>query len=236
MMAPAEGLHGTARASMQAQAARRRARRTGAFLYGDETMKRHVSLPGLAALLALAPTAVLAHTGHGPAGGFAAGLAHPVGGLDHVLAMLAVGLLAWQLGGRALWLVPASFVAAMGLGGMLGAAGLALPFVETGIGLSIVVLGAAVALGLRAPVAAAMGIAGLFAVFHGHAHGAEMPVDASGLGYGLGFMAATAALHVAGIAGGSLIGRAADRYGAALPRAAGAAIAAAGLGILAGLA
>jgi urease accessory protein len=187
-----------------------------------------------AALAALVPTAAMAHTGVGDVGGFAHGFWHPITGLDHVLAMVLVGMLAWQLGNRALWLVPATFVLVMAVGGALGVAGIAIPLVELGIALSIVVLGAAVALGIRAPVAVAMGIAGLFAIFHGHAHGAEMPVDASGLTYGMGFMIATALLHLGGLGLGFLIGAAGDRYGLVM-RSAGGLAAIAGLAILTGV-
>jgi urease accessory protein len=117
-----------------------------------------------------------------------------------VLAMVAVGFLAYVLGGRALWLVPASFVAMMAVGGALGIAGVAVPLVEPGIGLSIIVIGMAAALGQKMPVASAMALVGAFAVFHGAAHGAEMPQDSSGLAYAAGFMAATTLLHFAGIA------------------------------------
>jgi urease accessory protein len=187
-----------------------------------------------AALAALVPTAAMAHTGVGDVGGFAHGFWHPITGLDHVLAMVLVGMLAWQLGNRALWLVPATFVLVMAVGGALGVAGIANPLVELGIALSVVVLGAAVALGVRAPVAVAMGIAGLFAIFHGHAHGAEMPVDASGLTYGMGFMIATALLHLGGLGLGFLIGAAGDRYGLVM-RSAGGLAAIAGLAILTGV-
>jgi urease accessory protein len=187
-----------------------------------------------AALAALVPTAAMAHTGVGDVGGFAHGFWHPITGLDHVLAMVLVGMLAWQLGNRALWLVPATFVLVMAVGGALGVAGIAIPLVELGIALSVVVLGAAVALGVRAPVAVAMGIAGLFAIFHGHAHGAEMPVDASGLTYGMGFMIATALLHVGGLGLGFLIGATGDRYGLVM-RSAGGLAAIAGLAILTGV-
>jgi urease accessory protein len=184
-------------------------------------------------LLALLPTAALAHTGHAAAGGLASGFLHPLGGLDHVLAMVAVGLLAWNLGGRALWLVPFAFVAAMAAAGAIGMAGTALPLVELGIGLSVVAIGGLVALGLRLPTALAMGIAAVFAIFHGHAHGTEMDPTASGLAYGLGFAAATALLHATGILAGLGLGRLAAG-GGALSRASGAAIAALGVLILAG--
>ena len=114
---------------------------------------------------------------------------HPLGGLDHVLAMVAVGLYAALLGGRALWLVPGTFVAVMALGGALGMAGYALPYTEIGIALSVIVLGLAVALRISLPTLAAMALAGLFAIFHGHAHGAEMPQDLSGYEYAAGFLA-----------------------------------------------
>ena len=160
----------------------------------------------LAAVALLAPTAALAHTGVGDTSGFGHGFGHPISGMDHVLAMVMVGVFAAQLGGRALWLVPATFVAVMALGGALGAAGVDVPFVETGIALSVIVLGAVVALNVKAPVAAAMGLVGLFAVFHGHAHGAEMPEDAGGLAYAAGFMLATALLHATGLGFGVAIG------------------------------
>ena len=120
---------------------------------------------------------------------------HPVGGLDHVLAMVAVGLYAGTLGGRAMWLVPASFVGVMAIGSALGMAGVTVPYTEIGIALSVVVLGLAAALRLGIPTLAAMGLARLFAIFHGSAHGAEMPPDLSGYAYAAGFMLATALLH-----------------------------------------
>jgi urease accessory protein len=177
---------------------------------------------------ALLPTAALAHTGLGDGHGFT----HPLGGLDHLLAMTTVGLFAWQLGGRALWLVPATFVLMMAAGGALGMAGVPMPFVELGIAMSVIVLGAIVALGSKAPVVIAMGIAGLFALFHGHAHGTEMPLDASGLGYAAGFMLATALLHAGGIALGFLIGRIGEAYGRLTYRLAGSLVALAGVAIL----
>ena len=190
-----------------------------------------LALAAAVALVALLPGAAMAHTGVGGPAGFAHGFWHPVTGLDHVLAMVLVGMLAWQLGGRAVWLVPASFVLVMALGGALGVAGMALPLVEAGIALSIVALGAAVALRIRAPAMIAIAVVGVFAVFHGHAHGAEMPASAIGLAYGLGFMTATALLHLAGIGLGCLLGAAGDRYGLAV-RSAGGLAALAGLAIL----
>src|SRR4051794_25073867 len=144
-----------------------------------------LALP-VAALLISVASAAQAHTGIGDTAGFAHGFAHPLGGIDHVVVMVAVGLFAARLGGRALWLVPLSFVSVMIAGGALGMAGIDVPFVEFGIGLSVVVLGLAVAFGLHLPTAAAMALVGVFAIFHGHAHGAEMPESASGLIYGAG--------------------------------------------------
>ncbi len=140
-----------------------------------------------------------AHTGVGSTNGFISGFSHPMFGLDHLLAMVAVGLWAAQQGGRALWLVPCTFVTVMALGGLSAHLGVGLPAVEMGIGLSVIVLGLAVAANLKLPVILGMALVGLFAIFHGHAHGAEMPEDASGLAYGLGFALATALLHGAGI-------------------------------------
>ncbi|ABS67432.1 HupE/UreJ family protein [Xanthobacter versatilis] len=187
------------------------------------------------AAFSVLPQLAFAHTGVGAVHGFDAGFAHPMGGLDHLLAMVTVGVFAFQLGGRALWAVPLSFVALMAVGGALGVGGIDLPFVELGIALSVVVLGAVVALGLKAPLALAMGLAGFFALFHGHAHGTEMPMDASGLTYGLGFISATALLHVAGLGLGMAIGRFGETHGTRYVRGAGAAVALAGLGLVTGI-
>jgi len=181
----------------------------------------------LAALAALTAPAA-AHTGHGTAFGFTAGFLHPLAGADHVLAMVAVGLLAALVGGRALWLVPASFIGAMLIGGALGWSAVSLPLVEFAILASVVVLGSAVATGRRMPVAAAMALAGAFAVFHGHAHGTEMPAAASALSYALGFVSATALLHGVGLGAGLTADRIVRARGAAL-RVGGGAIAALGL-------
>ncbi len=188
-----------------------------------------------AALFALSPSLAFAHPGHGEAAGLVHGFLHPIGGLDHVLAMVAVGLFAAHLGGRALWAVPATFVALMAAGGALGMAGLVLPHVELGIAASVVALGAAVALRqVRWPLAAAMAMVGAFAVFHGFAHGAEMPESASGLAYAAGFMAATALLHAAGIGLGFAMERLAMERAPRLGQALGALVAIAGVGLLAG--
>jgi urease accessory protein len=186
---------------------------------------------GLGAALTLLPGLALAHTGHGDAAGFTHGFLHPLGGLDHLLAMVTVGLFAAMIGGRALWAVPASFVAMMVAGGASGMAGLPMPFVEDAIALSVIALGAVVALNIAPPVLVSMAIVGFFALFHGHAHGAEMPAGASGLGYAAGFVLATSLLHVAGIAAGLTL----PRFGGVIARLAGGAVALAGLGLASGL-
>ncbi len=188
----------------------------------------------LALLLIAAPTAALAHTGHGDTAGILSGFMHPIGGLDHVLAMVAVGVFAFVLGGRALWLVPLSFVAMMAVGFLLGIAQIEVPFVEFGIALSSVVIGGAAALGRPMPVAAAMALVGVFAIFHGHAHGAEMPLDASGSEYAVGFLQATALLHVVGIAAAMGVAKLVGKYGKAVAQVAGGVFALGGIGVLAG--
>jgi urease accessory protein len=157
---------------------------------------------------------------------------HPVTGLDHVPAMVAVGVLAAFIGGRALWLVPTSFVAAAALGGVLGVRGVTLPFVEFGISTSVILLGLAIALQTRLSLGWTAGLVALFGLYHGYAHGAEMPAGASGLAYGLGFLAATAALHVAGISLGLGINQLASRPATRFAQVGGAAIALAGVALL----
>ena len=161
-------------------------------------MHRKLAL-GLALVLAMAPGAAMAHPGADHVHDAVQGFLHPFNGLDHMLAMVAVGVFAAQLGGRALWLVPAAFVGAMALAGALGMSGVPLPSKEIGIALSVVAIGAAVALKLHIPTSIAALLAGVFAIFHGYAHGAEMPASLSGLGYGVGFVGATALLHAIGI-------------------------------------
>lgn len=182
----------------------------------------------LALLFSLAAAPALAHTGAHGAGGLAAGFSHPFLGLDHLLAMIAVGLWAAQTGGRARLAVPAAFIVVMALGGLLGVAGIGLPLVEFGIIGSVLVLGLLIAVAPRLPLWAPMAIVAAFALFHGHAHGTEMPETASGALYGLGFIAATAILHALGLA----LGFAAARRTAPLARLAGGAVAACGLVLL----
>ena len=179
----------------------------------------------LALTLALAARAASAHEQVGAAAGFVTGLGHPISGLDHVLAMIAVGLWGAQLGAPAIWLLPVTFPMVMACGGFLGLVGLPLPGVEVGIAVSALLLGAMVAGEARPPLPLAAALVALFAVFHGHAHGAELPAGQSGLTYSIGFVAATGSLHGVGIAIG-LIHR--WSWGRGALRAAGAAVAAAG--------
>jgi urease accessory protein len=186
------------------------------------------------AILVLSPSLAFAHADASHAAGFVHGFEHPIGGLDHVLAMVAVGVFAYVLGGRALWLVPLSFVAMMIVGFGLGIAQVDVPFVELGIALSSIVIGAAAAMGRPIPVAGAMALVGAFSIFHGHAHGAEMLADASGLDYAAGFIAATSLLHLASIAGTFGAAKLVGKYGRIIAQIAGGAFALAGLGVLSG--
>lgn len=158
-----------------------------------------VRLLAVAALLA--PAAALAHPGiPGHTHGFGNGIAHPFSGLDHLLAMIAVGLWAAQRGGRALWMAPLAFISVMTLGGFFGMAGFGeFPAIERAIAASVLIFGILVATAVRLPLSANLFVIGLFALFHGYAHGAEMPATASGLTYALGFILATAILHLCGI-------------------------------------
>jgi urease accessory protein len=175
-------------------------------------------------LIAAISSGAEAHTGF-TANGFTHGFIHPISGWDHILAMIAVGLWAAQLASsglkRAVWMVPLSFVSMMVVGGILGIAQFELPFVEQGILASVLVLGALVLAGVRLPISASAAIVGGFALFHGHAHGAEMPATSSGLAYALGFALATALLHASGIAFGLIAQR---RLSSLALRVAGAAV------------
>ncbi|MBI3044894.1 MAG: HupE/UreJ family protein [Betaproteobacteria bacterium] len=176
----------------------------------------------------LASGAAMAHVGVHSAGGFTAGFAHPFVGLDHLLAMVAVGLWAVQLGGRHLLALPAAFVLAMVAGALLGAAGIAMPLVEIAIALSVVVMGLLLAMSPPAAWRWAIPLIAAFGVVHGHAHGAEMPAFAEPWQYFAGFAAATAALHALGVGGGVLLQR-----HATLLRTGGTAIGLAGLWLVA---
>jgi len=161
--------------------------------------KSAINILWMLAATALLPSVAYAHGVAGSAGGFMHGLTHPFSGLDHICAMLAVGLWAAQMGGRSLWAVPLSFVSVMAIGGTLAMYGVSLPFVEQGIVLSVLLLGVLIAAAIRLPLWLGAGLVGLFALWHGQAHGAEMPGMASGMAYGAGFMLATLSLHIAGV-------------------------------------
>ena len=157
----------------------------------------------LATLLMVLATAPLsAHVQEGAAAGFLTGLRHPISGLDHVLAMIAVGLWGAQLGAPAVWALPVTFPMVMAVGGFLGLVGVPLPGVEIGVAASAILLGAMVMTEARPPLAAAAALVAFFAIFHGYAHGAELPAGQSGLTYSMGFVMATGCLHGVGIATG----------------------------------
>jgi urease accessory protein len=182
-------------------------------------------VPALLALALLAMPA-WAHEQSGQAAGFVTGLLHPASGLDHVLAMVAVGLWGAQLGAPAIWLLPVTFPLVMAVGGFLGLLGVPLPGVEVGIAASAIVLGAMVATESRPPLWLAAAVVASFAGFHGHAHGSELPAGESALLYSAGFVVSTGALHASGISVG-LIHR--WRTGRIALRGAGAAVGVAGL-------
>jgi len=192
------------------------------------------TLDRLSVLLAvyLAPSIAFAHVEGSPAGGFTTGLSHPISGLDHVLAMIAVGLWGAQLGNPAIWVLPVAFPMVMAFGGTLGLMGLGLPGIELGIAFSGLALGSMILMEVRPPLWTAVALVGFFAIFHGHAHGTELPDGASSLYYSVGFVIATGCLHATGIAVGLIhrwpIGRVALRCG-------GAVVAAGGIYFLAGI-
>jgi len=174
--------------------------------------------------LLLMPSMALAHPGHGEGAAFLSGVAHPVGGIDHVLAMLAVGLWAGITGGRAFWALPLAFVAAMIAGGAFGAFGIGMPMVEPMILASIIMTGALAALALRPGLLASVAIVAGFGLFHGHAHGTEGPGSDLAL-YAAGFALATLALHLAGLALVRFAPRHLARTTAAIASVGGAALA-----------
>jgi urease accessory protein len=147
-----------------------------------------------------------AHVEGGQAAGFITGLQHPWSGLDHVLAMIAVGIWGAQLGSPALWLLPIAFPMMMAMGAMMGLLGIPVPGIEIGIALSAIVLGTMILAEVRPKLAIAIAIVGVFAIFHGHAHGTELPAGQSGLLYSMGFVIATGCLHAVGIALGLVNG------------------------------
>lgn len=189
-------------------------------------------LAGLSLAWLAAPELALAHIGQGDIqGGLLAGLSHPLFGVDHVLAFVAVGLWATQLGGRAKWLLPVTFPLVMALGGMLGAMQLPLSGIEIGIAVSVVALGSLVTFAVRPALRLAATLAAVFALFHGYAHGAELPSSANAIAYAGGFVMTTGALHALGLVIGA-VNR--WRNGGRVVRAAGSAIALGGFYFLVG--
>jgi len=186
------------------------------------TQRRRIITAAMAVAAAMMSLPAAAHTGEGMAGGLMSGFTHPLFGWDHVVAMVAVGLWGAFLGKPAIWILPVVFPLVMAFGGALGVAGIEVPAVETGIALSGVVLGLLVALAVRAPLWVAAVIVGVFAIFHGHAHGTELPDAANPFAYAVGFVTGTGLLHLAGIALGFVV---ALPKGDWIVRAAGVAIA-----------
>ena len=193
----------------------------------------HGAVAALVALLVVGAAPALAHEGAGAIGGFTSGFTHPIFGWDHVVAMVAVGLWGAFLGPPAIWLLPVVFPLVMASGGALGILGVPVPAVETGIAASAVVLGLAVAFGARPPLWVAALVVGAFAIFHGHAHGTELPAAANPLTYAIGFVIATGLLHLLGVAFGLLVRWPAGQVAV---RAGGGAIALTGVAFLTGLA
>jgi urease accessory protein len=177
-------------------------------------------------------SAAYGHEGGGITGGFTAGFIHPILGWDHVAAMVAVGLWGAFLGYPAIWILPVVFPLVMAFGGALGVMGVPIPSIETGIAVSAIVLGAMVAFAVRPPIWIAAILVGVFAIFHGHAHGTELPNAANPLAYSAGFVISTGLLHLSGIAFGLLV-----RWplGKIAVQACGGVIAIAGVGFLTGM-
>lgn len=198
----------------------------------DSRLARHAGLALAVLVMTSLALPALAHSGAGGSG-FAAGLLHPVTGLDHVVAMVAVGLWGGILGAPALWQLPVAFPVAMAFAGGLAVAGVPLPGVETGIALSGVVLGAMVFLSLRPALPVALAMVGIFALFHGHAHGTELPAAANPIAYAIGFVISTGLLHLAGGALGFLWQSASGKI---VVRGCGAVIALVGAAFLTGVA
>lgn len=178
-----------------------------------------------------AAESVLAHSGEGITGGLLSGFMHPVAGLDHVTAMVAVGILGAFLGRPAIWVLPVVFPLVMTFGGVLGLLGVPIPYIEIGIAVSSIVLGLMILFALKPPLWIAAIIVAAFAIFHGHAHGTELPKAANALAYSVGFVVSTGLLHLAGIGIGELIRWPAGQI---IARAVGGIIALAGVGFLTG--
>lgn len=193
--------------------------------------KNNISKLTILTILLATVSNAYAHESAGITGGFISGFTHPLFGWDHVVAMVAVGLWGASLGKKAIWVLPVVFPLVMAFGGALGVVGIDIPEVERGIALSAIVLGAMVAFSVRAPVVVAALIVGTFAIFHGHAHGTELPNAASPLAYSIGFVLSTGLLHIFGIVFGFLIRWPA---GKTTIKIAGALISLVGLGFLTG--
>lgn len=194
-------------------------------------MCKKILIPIISLGVLLISTSVFAHSDTGMGAGFASGFMHPVLGWDHVAAMVAVGLWGAFLGSTAIWLLPVIFPVVMAFGGALGVAGIHIPSVETGIALSAIVLGLMVAFAIKPPLYVSAIIVGAFAIFHGHAHGTELPTAANPISYSMGFVISTGLLHLAGIAFGTLTKWS---FGEVLVKLGGLVIAGAGVGFLTG--
>jgi urease accessory protein len=196
--------------------------------FGDSSLFRVSSFGFLSSfcLLFFTPASAFAHVQKGTAAGFLTGFVHPISGLDHVLAMVAVGLWGAQLGAPAIWVLPVAFPLVMAMGGMLGLIGVPVPGIEYGIAASAILLGAAVLFEVRASIVVTALLVGVFAIFHGHAHGTELPQGQNALLYSMGFVIATGGLHGLGIGIGAV-----HRWtwGQKLLRAAGAVVAVGGV-------
>ena len=193
-------------------------------------LKRSLRLPAVIAIVVAGLSSpAMAHITGASEAGLSGGFAHPFTGFDHILAMVTVGLWASQLGRPAYWMLPLAFPAVMAAGAGLGIVGVPLPWVEIGIAVSVVVLGSMVALALKPSLAVSIALIGLFALLHGHSHGAELPQASSPVAYTAGFLIATATLHAVGLTIGSTSRWPLARIGV---RAAGAAIAAIGVVLL----
>jgi len=193
---------------------------------------KQISAVAAAAMLVVVSGVAQAHEATGSVGGFVSGFLHPMLGWDHVVAMVAVGLWGAFLGSPAIWILPVVFPLVMAFGGALGVLGVPVPMVETGIAGSAVVLGALVAFAVRPPLWVAAVVVGVFAIFHGHAHGTELPAAANPLTYSVGFVLATGLLHLAGILIGLLVS---VPFGKTAVRAGGGVVALAGVGFLTGM-
>lgn len=190
------------------------------------------ALPALFAILALAvPGMAHAHAEAGAVGGFISGFLHPINGWDHIAAMVAVGIWGAFLGSPAMWLLPVVFPAVMAVGGAMGVLGVPIFGVETGIAVSGIVLGGMIVFAARPPLWVAAVLVGVFAIFHGYAHGAELPHAANAMTYAAGFVLSTGLLHLGGIVIGLLVRW---RWGRVAVRGVGAAIAATGFAFLLG--